>query len=148
MTAEHTDSFLRLARECGLKVTPQRVQIYSAFADKHAHPSAEEVHQDVRRNLPSISLDTVYRTLATLADHGILDRVYSDELCTRFEIHSEPHHHFICLRCNTIQDVQWPEFDRLPLPRSITDLGKSIVTRIELRGVCDSCSKDDKMASE
>lgn len=144
MHSDSIESFIKLARERGLRVTPQRVQVYKSIVDKRGHMSAEELHQIVKQELPSIALDTVYRTLATLADYGFIKRIHADDVRTRFELHTTPHQHFICIKCKKIIDVEWPEFNRLHLPDSITRLGKSIVPQVELRGICEECASSKK----
>jgi Fur family peroxide stress response transcriptional regulator len=57
-------------REVGLKITPQRVAIYRELLETDEHPSAERLHEKIRKKLPNISLDTVNRTLLTLSEIG------------------------------------------------------------------------------
>ena len=59
-------------KACGLKVTPQRTAIYKALAETTSHPTAETLFQHVSQEYPMISLNTVYYTLSTLKDAGLL----------------------------------------------------------------------------
>ncbi len=60
----------RLFRERGLKVTPQRECIFGVLHAAPSHPTAEMVHAEASRQMPSMSLKTVYQTLNDLADMG------------------------------------------------------------------------------
>jgi len=64
-------TFTESCRACGLKLTPQRLEIFRELAATTRHPSVEDIHQRIRTRMPNVSLDTVYRTLSTLHEHGI-----------------------------------------------------------------------------
>ena len=66
-------------REAGLRLTHQRLEIYSELELACDHPTAEIIHQRIRKKMPTISLDTVYRTLATFARHGLINKVETVE---------------------------------------------------------------------
>src|SRR2546430_13407296 len=69
-TRERLAGFAARCRASGLAVTPQRLAIFRHLASTDRHPSAEELHATVRRELPTLSLATVYKTLDTLATVG------------------------------------------------------------------------------
>ena len=56
-------------------VTHQRQEIYRELAQAEDHPSAEALHHRLQERFPTISLDTVYRTLATFAGCGLINKV-------------------------------------------------------------------------
>ena len=82
--------FESLCRAAGMKVTPQRVAIFRALASTRTHPSAEAVCERVRRGMPSVSLDTVYRTLATLAEQGLILKLLQSDGTARFDGDTAP----------------------------------------------------------
>lgn len=96
--AERLESFLAKAKERGGRVTPQRLAIHRIVASSEDHPGAEEVHKKLRRRFPTVSLDTVYRTLRLLEETGTGKRVHPHHDTQRFDANTRPHHHFICLR--------------------------------------------------
>ena len=69
------DKFKAISLEKGLRLTHQRLEILRELVGAKDHPSAEMVFGRVRRRLPTISLDTVYRTLSTFDELGIIMRV-------------------------------------------------------------------------
>jgi Fur family peroxide stress response transcriptional regulator len=138
---ERLRRFQEACRARGLKITPQRLEIFRELAATTEHPSAEEIFERIRQRMPTVSLDTVYRTLGTLNETGIVSRVeVLDDRC-RFDANMEPHHHFVCVRCKRVVDFQWPGFDRLQIPDELRALGVIHQPHAELRGVCNSCLK-------
>ena len=70
---ENLTAFEHACRNAGLRLTYQRLEIYGELARSFDHPSVELLHQRLRRKIPTISLDTVYRTLATFAGLGLVN---------------------------------------------------------------------------
>ena len=69
------EGFTALCRAEGLKVTHQRTEIYRELARTDEHPDALAIYRRVRRRIPSISFDTVYRALRLLENKGVIRRV-------------------------------------------------------------------------
>jgi Fur family transcriptional regulator, peroxide stress response regulator len=126
-------------REAGLKLTHQRLEIFSELVRSPDHPSAEALHQRLLKKIPTLSLDTVYRTLATFARHGMISKVETVESQGRFEVTLVPHHHLICSRCNTIMDFQWPSMDEAVLPEAIKNWGRIENRSVVVYGICKNC---------
>jgi Fur family transcriptional regulator, stress-responsive regulator len=94
-----------LLRERGLRVTSQRLLIERALRDHGGHLTAEQVHDLVEPGLPGVTQQTVYSTLALLADLGVARRVMAQGGSTRFEATRADHHHMVCERCGAIEDL-------------------------------------------
>ena len=133
------DRFKDISQEKGLRLTHQRLEILRELVGAKDHPSAEVVFGRVRRRLPTISLDTVYRTLSTFDDLGLVMRVPVTGDQGRFDADTSPHHHFVCSRCKSIYDFLWSEFDELELPANSQSLGRTADRRVVVRGVCQAC---------
>ena len=143
MTPAQARDFLKKRfTEAGIKLTPQRIEIFRAVYGTDSHPSAETVYEELKRTMPSISIDTVYRTLATLENLGIIKRVSGLDRHARFDANIDLHHHFICTKCNRISDFYWPDFDRSTLPEVVEGQGRVLSKHIEVRGVCAECLKN------
>jgi Fur family transcriptional regulator, peroxide stress response regulator len=133
--------FETVLRREGVKVTPQRLEIYRRTAETTDHPAIEAVHRAVRRAMPHISLDTVYRALALFAGLGLVTTVRPQgQPRTRIDANISPHHHFICDRCRATLDFEDRAFDDLPVPPSASALGRVVSRHIELRGLCAACA--------
>ena len=131
--------FVELCREAGLKATHQRTGIYRELARTDEHPDADTVFRRVRRRVPAISLDTVYRTLRLLEERSVIWRVASVGDRTRFDANTARHHHFVCRGCGRVQDFTHKEFDSFPTPRDVAGLGVVESVCVELRGLCTNC---------
>jgi len=136
---QQLEAFERACRESGLRLTHQRLEIYRELAAATDHPSAEVLHQRLRHRIPTLSLDTVYRTLATFARHGLINRVETVESQSRFEAKGMRHHHLICSQCREIIDFQWPAIDETALPEEIAPWGRIDTRNVVVYGICRTC---------
>jgi len=131
-------------KRCGVKLTHQRLEIFHEVAKTGDHPTVEKVFTGIRRRVPTVSLDTVYRTLWLLMDLGLLTTVGPPRGKVRFDANLSSHHHFICRKCGMTRDFLSRGFGRLKVPSAAKALGKVESTQIEVRGVCFRCSKKNK----
>jgi len=131
--------FEETCRKAGFKLTHQRREIFREVVKNREHPDAEAVYRAVRRRIPSVSRDTVYRTLWMLTDLELINVLGASKDRVRFDANLDPHHHFVCSKCGFTRDFQSPELDDLPIPVSIKDLGSIRNVQVEVRGVCVSC---------
>ncbi len=136
---EKLDNFERVCREAGLRVTHQRIEIFRELSECKDHPSAEALYKRMQKKMPTLSQDTVYRTLATFEEYGLITRVQTVEQQARFEAEMDPHHHLICSRCKEIIDFTWEGFDESDLPNEIAGWGKIQRKNVVLHGVCAKC---------
>jgi Fur family peroxide stress response transcriptional regulator len=134
-------AFELACHEAGLKATHQRLEIFRELITTKDHPTADMLYQRLRTRLPTISLDTVYRTLSTLTDHGLINRVETAESLARFEASSVQHHHIICRKCGRIMDFVWSLIDEVPLPDEIKDWGRIDHRSLVVYGTCNGCLK-------
>lgn len=128
-------------RQAGVRLTHQRLEICREIAAADNHPDAETVYMGVRERVPTISLDTVYRTLWTLRDLGLIDTLGIPHESIRFDRNTTQHHHFICTRCGETRDFYSDDFDRLTIPEEVAAFGTVEKTQVEIRGTCLNCSK-------
>lgn len=103
----------QLLAEKGLKITPQRMVITDYLVHEETHPTAEEVYEAVRDRLPAISVATVYNTLNTLVDAGVVCAVATEPGKTRYDANMKAHHHFIDRRTGQIYDIPWETVSQL-----------------------------------
>src|SRR5512140_1361250 len=89
----------------GMRFTPQRQRVYAMLLRKRDHPTAEEVFIRVKRELPEISLATVYNCLDALVRCGLARQVSLDNGAARFCPNMADHGHFYCDVCKRIYDV-------------------------------------------
>jgi Fur family peroxide stress response transcriptional regulator len=87
------------------RTTRQKEAILRAARASGDHPTADRVYEAVRRELPKISLGTVYRNLQRLVSEGKMTLAPVQDRSARFDPKSEPHDHFVCESCQKIYDV-------------------------------------------
>lgn len=138
-SGRYLEQLKQLCADNGIKLTHQRLEIFKELLSGDDHPSAEQVHRRLQKKLPTIAIDTVYRTLATFDELGIANKLHVMNERTLFDTNLTPHHHFVCTRCKKVKDVYWSAFDDAVLPLSIEGLGKVQSRHLELHGVCNDC---------
>lgn len=136
---EKMDAFQAKCRQAGLKVTPQRMAVYKVLIKSRKHPSAEMVFRKVREEIPNISLDTVNRTLLTLAEIGAASIVEGSGDVKRFDGRLETHQHFKCVKCKRIFDFHYKPFDKIPVPKNISRQFNVLKKTVYLEGICNLC---------
>jgi len=140
MRRDAYNQFLGLCREHGLAATHQRQKIYEALMVRPGHYSPEEVYDRVKRELPSISLATVYKNLKTFVEAGMLHEV-SPHHGWRIDANPHPHHHLVCTRCRSITDIEVERVDPVKLPCRLPSGFRVDKVTIEIQGICKACAK-------
>jgi Fe2+ or Zn2+ uptake regulation protein len=129
-----------LFRANGRKITAQRQCIFKALEGDVSHPSAERVHERVRREMPNVSLKTVYQTLNDLADLGAITVLDVGTGSARFDPNVETtHHHLVCRSCGKVRDVA-TEFPGLRVSRRDRQGFEVDSAEVVFRGLCDDCA--------
>jgi Fur family peroxide stress response transcriptional regulator len=133
--------FIDQCRQAGLKVTPQRLAIYKLLIDSADHPTADWVYRKITDTWPTISFDTVNRTLLTFAEIGVIDMVESYTLSRRFDSQTKKHHHFHCVKCGKIIDILDSSLDNVPVPAQIETSFIVTGNRMVISGICSECAE-------
>jgi Fur family peroxide stress response transcriptional regulator len=144
---QHLHHFEQTCKAAGLKVTHQRLEIYRELLAAEDHPSAESLHKRLEARLPNLSLDTVYRTLATFEKLNILHRLETRQNQARYEVLDEQHHHFLCDQCGQVFDFSWPSFDAMELPPDLGHIGHTSRTSVIVNGTCATCLQAERSSS-
>ena len=98
----------RALEEAGWRYTRQRGAVLAYLRTAHGHPTAEQVFAAVRRQMPHISLATVYKALEALVDARLANRIAGDHGATRYDGRSEPHYHLRCQHSGEVIDLPLP----------------------------------------
>lgn len=146
--ANMMETFEKVCKSKGLRITHQRTEIFKALIQHADHPTTENIFKKVRKHLKTISLDTVYRTIGTFEEYGLIKRVHHIDNTTRFDNNLSNHHHLVCTQCNKIEDFYWPDFDRMKPPHSISSWGHIDVKHVVINGLCLSCSKKKNLKKQ
>ena len=99
----HTrDDIVAALRAAGRRITPQRMAIVEYLAGRSDHPSARQIHHDLEDRMPSVSVATVYNTLASLVELGLLREVEFESADNRYDTNLAPHINLVCTACGAI----------------------------------------------
>jgi len=84
----------------------QRECILNALRQTKRHPSASVIYDEVRKEIPNISLGTVYRNLAELSTSGEILKIDAGDGTERYDGCANPHYHMICKNCHCVSDIE------------------------------------------
>jgi Fe2+ or Zn2+ uptake regulation protein len=131
-----------LLNSVGLRNTQQRELILEIIRKGKGHMDADDVYQTARKKNPRLSLSTVYRTLQTLKELGLIEELHLDETHHHYEIKdSRDHHHFVCLKCGKVVEFETAAAARMMREVSREKGFEIINTEIRMTGYCADCKK-------
>ena len=138
MSQPSTDAIITTLKAKGLRVTPQRFAVYANLLARTDHPTVEQLLVDLNQYCPVSSQATIYSSLQALRTAGLIREVLLEAGVSRYDAKVEPHHHFHCQSCGSIEDIGWDalpvvEFDRLRVGL------QAHAYEITVRGCCDRC---------
>ncbi|HSU54620.1 MAG TPA: Fur family transcriptional regulator [Candidatus Dormibacteraeota bacterium] len=134
-TKTHNSLDERLA-DRGLRFTPQRRQVYEVLLGERDHPTAEEVFIRAKKDMPDISMATVYNCLTALVKCGLVRQVTLERGAARFCPNMHEHCHFYCDSCDSVFDIDLPSLRGPSLPKGF----KAERMDIAIHGACPTCS--------
>jgi Fur family ferric uptake transcriptional regulator len=128
-----------ILRSAGLRVTRPRTAVLAALAE-HPHAGADTVLTAVRRELGSVSTQAVYDVLNVLAERGVARRIQPTGSVARYELRSgDNHHHVVCRRCGTVNDVDCAVGETPCLTARTTHGFLIDEAEVTYWGVCPAC---------
>ena len=136
---KNRDEVRALFRGKKVPLTHQRLAVYEELTGRHDHPSAESLYESLKKAYPSLSLATVYKTLQTLHEMGMVARVDSPTAQARYDAIVDTHHHAVCTACGRIQDLFDARLDRIVPPK--TETFKFSGHSVHFHGLCAACAK-------
>jgi Fe2+ or Zn2+ uptake regulation protein len=133
--------YVPLLRSRGFRVTSQRMAILHVLHHSGTHLSPSEVFNQARKNLPSLTEPTVYRTLEFLADNGFAQTAYTRNGHSTYQIAGAVHHHMLCRICGRETEVRHHLLERLYRKLESTSGYLRINSHVTFLGVCPKCQK-------
>ncbi len=128
-------------RECGFKVTPQRLAVYNALGHTSVHPSAENLYQELLPDYPTMSLATVYKSLKIFCEVGIAQELNVGEEAFRYDANVGPHPHIHCLKCGRVDDVETLPTDSFSQQVTAETGYRLTGQQYYFYGVCPACQQ-------
>ena len=133
------NSIIQTLKSKGLRVTPQRFAVYTNLLHRTDHPTAEQILSDLNQDVPTLSQATIYLSLQTLQEVGLVRQVLLEEGVCRYDANISPHHHFRCQCCGKIEDIPWDAFSNLMFNGVRSGL-KVAKYEVIVEGRCDRAS--------
>ena len=122
-----------------MRYSKQRERIYEYLCSSMDHPSAEQIYLDLRKEMPNLSLGTVYRNLKVLVELGQIKTIDSKEGIEHYDANCCNHIHFICENCGTIYDVMNINYELLEKSLNLNEEFKLNKINLSMYGICNKC---------
>jgi Fur family peroxide stress response transcriptional regulator len=133
-------SAIEALRSKGYKATPQRIAICRIALNSRAHPSAQQVYDEVKKIHPTVSLATVYKTLEVLRDLDLVQEITLPKGQARFDSFMNPHINLICIKCGSITDLDDATVKEITRKVAVATKFKPTGQRVDVYGICQKCS--------
>jgi len=124
----------------GKRQTYQKLKIAEYLRSVKSHPTAEMVYSAVKKDIPTISLGTVYRNLNLLAEQGEATKItinneahFDGQICN--------HQHFVCRKCGKIIDIPQEEISGYAMKKVNCKGFRPICVSVKFTGYCNKCDK-------
>lgn len=119
----------------------QRESILSYLHSVTCHPTVETIYTEVKKQIPNISLGTVYRNLSQLTEEGRILKLTIDSGAEHYDATNTPHSHMICRNCGRIEDIE--DFHISGLDEKAAKLTgyKDLFHTLHFYGICPECSR-------
>jgi Fur family peroxide stress response transcriptional regulator len=121
------------------RATKQREAILKVLRNTRSHPTADQIYDGVRKEIPNISKGTVYRNLQVLREDGAISELNLNGTLSRYEEKQDRHYHFRCNQCGRVYDLDEPvntEIDKRVAKRTGFMVSSH---QTEFRGLCNDC---------
>ncbi|MBE6824849.1 MAG: transcriptional repressor [Ruminococcaceae bacterium] len=125
----------------GHNFSSKREAIFKTIASTKSHPSARWVYDELKDEIPNLSLGTVYRNIALFKEQGKIISVANVDGEERIDADVSDHAHFVCERCGGVYDLHSSELS--PLEKELSQKGFEIKRKnVVFHGICCECSKN------
>ena len=137
------EKLIQQLRDRRIAVTPQRLAVMAALQGRRDHPTADHLYQEVRRQLPAISFNTVYKTLEILCQQGMVIKVNPLHAVARYDGETGRHAHLICRQCHRIIDLDWEGSEVPALPAEALQGFRIEHPSLTFWGLCSRCQTSE-----
>jgi len=141
--ADHTKRFetiIQKLRDNGYNITPQRLAIVKILAKSEGHPSVDNIHVQIKKDFPTMSLATVYRNILLVKSLGELLELGFSDGSNRYDGNKPtPHPHVICIKCKKIVDPDLDSLDELEKEVALETNFRILYHRLDFFGICSKC---------
>jgi Fe2+ or Zn2+ uptake regulation protein len=124
-----------------LKTTPKRLAILEILIKESVYLSPDEVWKKLKKRFKRIGLPTVYRNLEELSEGNIISKVTHPNRQLYYYLcqNRSHHHHFICLSCRKVEDINFCRLNELEKEVTKKIKGKLLSHIMQVNGLCRHC---------
>lgn len=123
------------------RMTKQRKAILKILKNTKSHPTADWIYEQVKKDIPNISLGTVYRNLNVLAEHGKINILDYGSNHSRYDGNPTHHYHFHCDKCGNVYDLELDLDSELNQKINNETGFHAYSHRLEFSGICPECQQ-------
>jgi Fur family peroxide stress response transcriptional regulator len=139
------DEVVALLKPLGIRLTPQRLAIAEVVINSADHPTVRDIYDRVKAFFPYVTLATVYSTLTTLGEAGIV-RELAFQRQSRYDANLSPHANLVCINCGNIVDADVGQETVVELEAVIARESDFEVAsqRVDFYGWCSGCTPQQR----
>ena len=140
---ERLEHMIRLLRDKGCRLTPQRLVMLRILSKSEGHPSAEQIYEQIRADYPTTSLATIYKTLSLLKSMGEVLEITFANVGSHYDGNKPyPHPHLICTKCGQILDPECGPVTGISQEIARQTGYKITHQQLNFFGLCPTCQKE------
>ncbi len=125
------------------KRSKQKEVILEVLKNTKAHPDADSIYAEVRKEIPKISLATVYRNLAKMVDDGVIQKLDVDSVTVHYDADMSVHYHMVCRGCGKIDDIPSGDFVEYVERIQKEYDGEILAHSVVFYGFCKQCKENN-----
>jgi Fur family peroxide stress response transcriptional regulator len=134
------ETIIHKLRDNGYKITPQRLAIVKILAKSEGHPCVENIHDQIKKDFPTMSLATVYKNIILIKSLGEVLELGFPDGSNRYDGNRPfSHPHVICIKCKKIVDADLDSLDGMKKEVSLETHFKILNHRLDFFGICSDC---------
>jgi Fur family peroxide stress response transcriptional regulator len=137
------DEISQFLSQQGIRPSFYRLKIFEYLINERTHPTADEIYEVLRKDIPAISRATVYNTLRLFLEKQIVQLLNVEKNEARYDANLTWHGHFKCLACGQINDVEIKDLKLADL-----DGYQVLEKHLDLKGLCPSCRERNKFKEQ
>lgn len=126
------------------KRSRQREQIYKLLQNTDKHPTANWIYDKLKPKFPNLSMGTVYRNINILLDQELIQKIEAGSSFDRYDANTESHYHFLCRKCEAVDDIPVEIFETLNKEVTQSTGYKVENHRLDFYGICPECAQQEK----
>jgi Fe2+ or Zn2+ uptake regulation protein len=125
-----------------IRLSHQRLKVLEYLAQNYNHPTADQIYNGLHDDVPTLSKTTVYNTLNSLADAGLVRAINIEDNEIRYDVNTDDHGHFKCESCKKIYDF---DIDINLFKTHELDSFEINDKNVYFKGICPDCLSGAKI---